>query len=328
MRLLLALVLLPACAPFTGPCQDADQDGVCDFGGSSACPDRDSDGVCDEDDVCRLGDDAADADEDGIADACDGCPDDPGDDEDGDGACGADDPCPSDADDDCTEKVFVGVQVDTFPEDVTWQLVDHRGSLISSGGFDEAGDGGFFEVEVSPFRQSCLTIRDAGRDGGSRGVVFSRSRGLRYLQWDADDSQSGFSDCFTPEDGQRYTPPTERNWLQDGACDVVIAIATGKNPTTIGWKLEKPVGALSQPGRVVWDAPPGTYSQANRTVEKRLTVTDGEWNLRLLDTAGDGWQSSGDTAAFTVSFANGGEIVSGFLQDGTSGWQSFTVDCG
>ncbi len=327
MRRVVGAMVLASCAPFQGVCVDDNNDGTCDIGGS-ACPDGDDDGVCDEDDVCANGDDAVDGDADGLADACDGCPDVEGDDVDGDGRCGTDDPCPEDADDACTETVFVGVQADVFPDDLTWQLVDFRGSLIDSGSFNKAGDGAFNAVEVSPTRQSCLTVRDSGRDGGARGLVFSRARALRYLRWSGEDAQSGYSACFTPESGDAFTPPREADWLDDGACDVIVTIQTGKYPLEIGWALELPTGPLSETGRVVIESGPGTFTQANRAVEKRFTLTDGTWNFRMFDTAGDGWQLNGDSASYTIQFANGGEIVAGTLDDGTMGWQSFSVDCG
>lgn len=326
MRPVSLLLALASCAPFQGVCTDADEDGTCDPAGGG-CPDADDDGVCDADDACPQGSDDADADDDGLADACDACPDDEGGDDDEDGRCGAEDPCPDDPDDACTVPVIVAVQADVFPEDLTWQLVDHRGSLIVSGGFDDPGEGRFTQVEVSPSKQSCLSVRDAGRDGGSRGLVFSGVEGLRYLKWDGDDAMSGMSGCFTPGAGQAFTPPREAAWLDQGACDVVFTTLTGAYPSEIGWQIEKPDGPLSAEGRVVLANPPGSFSQANRTLTKRLTLTDGEWNVRMFDSANDGWRTGGDTAGFSITFVDGPEIVSGHLSGGSMGWQSFTIDC-
>lgn len=61
------------------------------------CIDIDSDGVCDEVDNCQdyANPDQADVDGDGQGDACDVCPEDPGNDADGDGECGTE-VCPCD----------------------------------------------------------------------------------------------------------------------------------------------------------------------------------------------------------------------------------------
>ena len=78
-----------------GPCDDGLV--ICNGIEATRCieatPDPDGDGVCGDDDVCPGGDDRADADFDGIPDACDDCPlDDPGD-TDSDGVCDSDDIC-------------------------------------------------------------------------------------------------------------------------------------------------------------------------------------------------------------------------------------------
>ena len=65
-------------APDVTPCEDADDDGVCDF--QDVCPghddtvDADADGVPDGCDLCPGHDDTVDTDSDGIADGCDNCP--------------------------------------------------------------------------------------------------------------------------------------------------------------------------------------------------------------------------------------------------------------
>lgn len=91
MRLLCLspLLLVIACAG-----DDPAKDGTT----PTECEDADNDGVCDEDDVCAGGDDAADADGDGIPDDCEETtnPDCTGPDSDGDGVCDEDDLCEGD----------------------------------------------------------------------------------------------------------------------------------------------------------------------------------------------------------------------------------------
>lgn len=324
MRVLLLLLSACSVSAYAPVCGAGDP--TCDPGGCVE-GDEDGDGVCNDDDVCAEGDDADDADDDGLADACDGCPDLAGDDPDGDGLCGEDDPCPEVEGATCTEKVIVALQADVFPEDLTWQVVDWRGGLVRNGTFGNPGGGGFYELEVEPDRDSCLTVRDAERDGGARGLVFSRGRGVRYLRFDGEDAEVGFSGCFNPSAGETFRVPTEAAWLDDGACDVVIEIYTGKRPRELGWALEKPGADPANVGRVVTDMPVGAYAQADRAATERLTLTDGLWVLRQFDAAGDGWNRDGDNATYKVSFASGTEIVSGTLDGGSSGWRSFLIDC-
>ncbi len=63
------------------------------------CPDADNDGVCDADDNCPndANPNQEDADNDGIGDVCDDCPNDPDNDADNDGICGDVDNCPNNA---------------------------------------------------------------------------------------------------------------------------------------------------------------------------------------------------------------------------------------
>ena len=109
MRVLLLLLSACSVSAYAPVCGAGDP--TCDPGGCVE-GDEDGDGVCNDDDVCAEGDDADDADDDGLADACDGCPDLAGDDPDGDGLCGEDDPCPEVEGATCTEKVIVALQAE------------------------------------------------------------------------------------------------------------------------------------------------------------------------------------------------------------------------
>ena len=94
---------------------DTDGDGAPDF----LDTDSDDDGVLDGVDNCRLvpNPDQADADSDGPGDACDVCPQDPGNDVDGDGKCSNEDNCPDNynPDQEDTDTDGVGTMCDNCP---------------------------------------------------------------------------------------------------------------------------------------------------------------------------------------------------------------------
>lgn len=303
---------------------DRDGDGLCD--NEDACPDdatndRDNDGVCGKQDQCAGEDDRIDADEDGVPDGCDPCLGDPGNDADADGVCAADDPCPGDPDDECDMAVFVAVQADVFPDEVSWQIVDHRSSLIDSGDFRGVGAGYFARVEIPATRTSCLTVRDVGQDGGVRGMVFSRQLNRRYAEWDWGSFGSADTFCFDPSEGTSFNPPREADWVDSGVCEVKLALYLGQYAEEVGYELQ------TESQQVITTEASGSFTQEGLTINRTFTLTDGEYRLVMLDSYGDGWTGGADDAQFTLTFAGGGEIISGFLQDGFSGWEGFYINC-
>jgi hypothetical protein len=86
MRLVIIVVAAVLGTTSGSPCND---DRCGSEGG-----DVDYDGICDDYDVCLAGDDDEDEDRDGIPDACDLCPEFPGEDADGDYICDGIDLCP------------------------------------------------------------------------------------------------------------------------------------------------------------------------------------------------------------------------------------------
>ena len=92
-----------------------------------------------------------------------------------DGLCADVDPCPDLLPDACTVPVVLAIQVDTFPADTTWALLNYRSAAVLRGSFEAPGEGAFHEVDVRADTQSCVSLSDLGQDGGTRGLVFART---------------------------------------------------------------------------------------------------------------------------------------------------------
>lgn len=340
VSLSLALSSTACVSGAVGPCfDDPDFDGLCDADGSDPCPndtlnDADGDGFCDgTDDACVGFDDAIDEDEDGLPDGCDDCPGDPGNDPDDDGICAADDLCPESADDDCDLKVTVALQVDLFPDDATWSVFDYRGSLVEDGDFGAPGEGGYLTFDVPVAKTTCVQVRDSEGDGGIRGLIFHRPTKTEYASWDAGDYTRQDSFCFNPSEDGRTTQGflKEADWVDQGACTVNMRVYTGQFPEELGWALE------TKSGRIVEAIATGTYkdTESEQWKERPVTVTSGDYVLRLLDAYGDGWDGAGDDASFEMVLqGEGAPFLTGTLEAGgatsgvTEGTYDVTVDCG
>ncbi|MCB9666282.1 MAG: hypothetical protein H6732_19385 [Alphaproteobacteria bacterium] len=268
---------------------DRDADGRPDT--ADACPDdpdddADGDGVCGDVDACPGHPDDEDADGDGLPDGCDACPDDAEGDRDGDGLCASDDLCPDEEGTGCDVQLILGIQVDFFYEEATWELSDYRGSLEDSGGFAGPGAGFFRRITVPGDKSTCVRVDD--RDGGSRGVIFNRRLGQRYAGWSFEDSRKRATVCFTPdEDGEPFEAPLEEDWLRDGACKVDLLIDVGNAPQEVAWGLRDPEDKLIQ--GVTF----GTYAAAGGEERYSYTLAEGRYTLELFDEGGDGWTGGG-----------------------------------
>lgn len=302
----------------TTGCPDADGDGVCDV--DDTCPDDpgtddDGDGLCGAADACPDGDDAADQDEDGLADACDPCPRLPGGDADGDGVCDANDPCPETADTTCDDAVFIGLQVDGFPSESRWELIDGASNVLADGTFNRAGGGGYTRVELPVDGLYFLTLYDEGPEGlsngsngGVRGLVFSRQRGRVFDTFDFYDWSTRVEnreidlsggDAVDPE-----SLPTEAAFLQEiRFCDVRVSASLRNFPDEIGWQLRNRVDALAFVE--IGDYPP---ELAGTTKDETFRLPEGDYVLRLIDELGDGWVEF-DEGAVSV-FVGGTAVVS------------------
>jgi hypothetical protein len=309
---------------------DVDGDGVCDD--LDPCPldapdDADGDGVCDATDACPGEDDAVDADTDGLPDPCDACPDDAGNDADQDGLCADVDPCPDLLPDACTVPVVLAIQVDTFPADTTWALLNYRSTAVLRGSFEAPGEGAFHEVDVRADTQSCVSLSDLGQDGGTRGLVFARTddgEGRRLASWTFTESAQHATFCFDPLGGESFTPPREKDWVAAAACEVTIQIQPGDSPDEVGWILEaESEDPDTIPGRSIDQS--GSYTTANQTDTRTYTLTDGRYVFRMTDSYGDGWDGLG-TGVIVRTGAR--TITQGGLAEGTGGWFGFWLDCG
>lgn len=306
-------------------CEDSDGDGSCDE--DDPCPadptdDADEDGVCAPTDTCAAGDDHEDADGDLVPDACDLCPGVADVDDDDDGLCDTVDPCPGEPTNACAEAIWIGVQADVFYQDVDWVLHNTSGVTLALGNFRSAGDGYFQEVQVNGDTESCVVVGDAAGDGGSRGVVFNLKRQLRLTEWEGGDYVGGESFCFHPKEGAAFTPPKQNVWLNTGKCEVEVRLATGLFPAEVGWRLE------SYEGRVIQEAPSGTFHTASVTETSTLTLTDGDYRFVQLDSMGDGWVGRSDNAHYdVVRVVDDAVVATGQLSGGTQGSITFILDC-
>jgi hypothetical protein len=215
--------------------------------------------------------------------------------------------------------------------------VDDRGSLIRDGDVGSApAGGGFTAVQIERGALTCFTLRDEERDGGGRGLIFSRQRREWYLRFEGDQSETGYSRCFTPGQGTPFSPPTEEAWLAEGSCTVEIVIDPGNYPAEVGWALEKarPGGNEALPGRTVAAVAIGSYGGRPGGETVQQPITDGTYWVRMFDrTAGgasDGW--SNDGASIEVRIQGGPTLVrptEGVLPyPNAEGVVEFAIDCG
>ncbi len=143
---------------------DADDDGVLDA--SDNCPDTPNPGQDDRD-------------FDGVGDVCDICPFDPGDDSDGDGSCDSSDPCPYDPDDDADADTVCG-DVDMCPDTLDIYTVDQDGcdmvqTLAAVCPCDARNHGAYVSCVGSALSAAVAEGRIGQRDRGAYQSAAARS---------------------------------------------------------------------------------------------------------------------------------------------------------
>jgi hypothetical protein len=305
---------------------DADQDEVCDE--VDACPgdpgnDPDGDGVCAFADVCAEGDDRLDEDEDGTPDACDACLDDAGNDPDGDGVCAKQDPCPDVLGVECERVFTVGLIGDTFAVESRYRVVDDAGTVYAEGGFLDAGEVLFQQVEVPQSAERlCIELTDDLGDGGVAGYVWAEDGGTLEHWWAFNAWESAQSYCTAVPGGaaeQVPSPIDEAGFKAARACALEIVIDTAADAHENSWALS--VGAR----RRVTGVTVGTYADY-MTYTYPLLGFEGEYVFTMTDSYGDGWQGG----SFAVRYEGdvlGEPLATGVMGRSLSEDVEFTVDC-
>lgn len=314
-----------ACSPTDQIClDDFDQDGVCE---DDPCPgdpgnDDDADGICAANDICALGDDALDEDDDGVPDACDTCPEDETNDLDEDGICGKDDPCPTVDGSVCDRTFLVGLQVDYFAAEAGYRVVDSDGAELLAGGFLEAGQTLFVEVPVaSEAGGFCIELTDQIADGGVSGFVWDTERG-RFEQWwsyyDWSDAGSWCTTIKTADSDPETLVLDEPLWRAVGECQLEVVITTLAYGSETGWSLS------TGTGRQVQGIAPGAYADF-MTYTYPFNAYEGPHVFTMLDSWGDGWH--GGTFEVRVVGSVGEPLARDSLSTGRTLDVPFTVDC-
>jgi len=308
-------LVLAGCGQIQAVClDDYDGDGVC--GSEDTCPldvlnDEDGDGICGSVDVCPNGNDADDEDRDGIADACDTCLKDTLNDVDGDGICGMVDLCPQDPDNDCLRSYTIGIAVDAWFDESSWQL-RQGGQLVDEGLFDARGDGIFGTWEfASDGGRVCIETTDSYGDGGVRAEVWDDELGLMATSFGYRDWETDGAFCF--DIGAGKPTGAERPFNEEDYLTGLQECTAYLKMITASWGRESGFTFLDRRGGQLLHVPTGTLTD-RRTYEYEVAVWDDDFTVRMLDTLGDTWHGGvleirvGDRAGevlYTLAIASG-----------------------
>lgn len=281
------------------------------------CLDADEDGVCDGDDNCpqAANADQADGDSDGLGDSCDACPTDASNDADGDGVCGAVDNCPADANASQAnaDGDGQGDACDACPNDANNDAdadgvcgdVDNCAAAANSDQADSDGDG------LGDACDACPTDASNDADGdGTCGAVDNCPAVANASQADADGDGVGDAcdNCATTANADQAD--ANGNGIGD-ACEAVgnmtgggSVFTAGGDRVTHGMTLSCRVGVGTDNLQINWGK--GNKFHLSGLTSASCTdspaINSGNPSARFDTLTGTGKGSYNGVAGATISF--------------------------